>query len=85
MLEVKREGGETIDKLLRRYSDKLKRTGQLSKVKYGSVYNRKPNKHARKLSALYKLKKRQRMEYLKRIGKIDDKNFDSTYGFQRSF
>jgi len=73
MLEVIREDGETIDKLLRRYTDRLKRTNFFAKVKGRQAYSRKITKRARKVSALYKFRKRQKMEYLKRIGKIDDR------------
>lgn len=74
MLEVIREDGETIDKLLRRYSDKLKRTNFFTKVKGRQVHSKKLNKRARKVSAIYKVTKKQKMDYLKRIGKIEDRN-----------
>jgi ribosomal protein S21 len=73
MLEVIREDGETIDKLLRRYSDKLKRTNFFTKVKGRQAFSKKLNKRARKVSAIYKFNKKQKMDYLKRIGKIEER------------
>lgn len=79
MLEVTREEGETIDHLVRRYNDRLKRMNFFKTVKARAFYSRKVNKRQRKISALYKDRKRQKMDYLKRIGKLDDPMLDSNY------
>lgn len=79
MIEVIREDGETIDKLLRRYNEKLKRTNLFNQVKSSGFRVRKPNKRSRKLSALYKYRKRQKMEYLKRIGKLEYTGREGAY------
>ena len=84
MLEVKREEGETIDHLLRRYNDKLRRVNFFDRVKSGGFFSRKLNKRQVKLSALYKNKKREKMEYLKRVGKIEERTFDRRYQQNRS-
>jgi len=73
MLEVVRQDGETIDHLLRRYNDKLRRVNFFDKVKQLAVRGRKPNKRQQKASALYKVQKRAKMDYYKRIGKIEEK------------
>jgi ribosomal protein S21 len=74
MIEVKREESETIEHLVRRYSDKLKRIKFIDKVKKGSFYQRPINKHQKKVSALYRQKKRKKLEYLKKIGKFEDRS-----------
>ena len=79
MLEVVREEGETIDHLIRRYNDRLKRLNFFKTVKAGAFYSRKINKRQRKISALYKDRKRKKMDYLKLIGKLDDPMLDSNY------
>lgn len=83
MTTVIREEGETIDHLVRRYTDKLKRTRFFDRVKKGAFHRRKVNKRQKKLSALYKNKKREQMDYLKRIGKIEERNF-GRYSGRRS-
>lgn len=74
MLEVVRQDGETIDHLLRRYNEKLRRLNFFGKVKEASFYTKKPSKRQSRLSALYRQRKRERIEYLKRIGKIKEDN-----------
>ena len=75
MLEVIRQEGETIDHLIRRYNDKLRRNSLYATVKAGNFYQSKPTKRQTRLSALYKQRKREKIEYLKRIGKIEETNF----------
>lgn len=76
MLEVKREEGETIEHLLRRYTEKLKRVNFFNTVKTRAFHRRQVTKRAQRVSALYRARKREKMEYLRRIGKIDDGMFD---------
>ena len=80
MLKVERVEGETIEHLLRRYSEGLKRLNFFKLIKNSGVKNRKVSKRQRKNSALYKLRKREKMEYLKRIGKIEENSFSSYHG-----
>jgi len=75
MLKVVREQGETIDHLLRRYSEGLKRLNFFNVVKSRNVKTRKISKKQKKSSALYKLRKREQMEYLKRMGRIEEPSF----------
>jgi len=70
MIEVKREDNETIDHLLRKYQEQLKNTGAFKRVKESAVCSKKPNKRQKKKSALYKLRKKKKMDYFKRIGKV---------------
>ena len=79
MLEVIREEGETIDHLVRRYTDKLKRIHFFDTVKSKGFFNRKPNKRQVRASALYKEEKRQKIQYLKRIGKFPTTPMDVKY------
>jgi hypothetical protein len=75
MLRVIRENGETIDHLLRRYSEGLKRLNFFNVVKSRSAKTRKISKKQKKSSALYKLHKQEKMEYLKRMGRIEETTF----------
>lgn len=75
MLEVVREEGETIDRLLRRYNDKLRRVNFIGQVKSRGFFSRPINRRVRKKTALYNIQKREQMDYLKRIGKIEERNF----------
>jgi ribosomal protein S21 len=79
MLAVVREEGETIDHLMRRYNDKLRRLNFFEKVKGKSFYRRMPSKRQLRDSAIYKDRKRQKMEYLKRIGKLPTQAVEGRY------
>ncbi|MFH1712939.1 MAG: hypothetical protein ABH896_02010 [Candidatus Jacksonbacteria bacterium] len=84
MIEIIREEGETIDRLLRRYSESLKRINFFQKVKSSNVCGRKPSKRQQKQSALYKMRKRTQMEYLKKVGKIEEEPFGyKNYGYRK--
>lgn len=72
MFEVIREEGETIDHLLRRYNDKLRRLNFFETVKSGDFYQKPGTKRQRRKSALYRNRKREYMEYLKKIGKLEE-------------
>ena len=79
MVEIIREDGETIDRMVRRYNEKLKRLNFFEKVKKSRVYTKKSTKRQRKVSALYKERKRTKMDYLKRIGKLEDQTFNGKF------
>ncbi|HBH46120.1 MAG: hypothetical protein A2445_02265 [Candidatus Jacksonbacteria bacterium RIFOXYC2_FULL_44_29] len=79
MLAVIREEGETIDHLLRRYNDKLRRVHFVEQVKGRGFFSKRETKRERKLSALYKLRRHEKMDYLKRIGKVEERGFEYNY------
>ncbi|MEK9166089.1 MAG: hypothetical protein AAB525_04520 [Patescibacteria group bacterium] len=84
MIEIIREEGETIDRLLRRYSESLKRMNFFQMIKKSNVCGRKANKRQQKKSALYKMRKRAQMDYLKKIGKIEEEPFGwKNYGYRK--
>lgn len=79
MIEVRREEGETVEHLLRRYTEKLKRINFFKTVKTRAFRRRPATKRSARVSALYRARKREKMEYLKRIGKLEDNTFERSY------
>lgn len=79
MVQVKREEGETIEHLLRRYTEKLKRINFFKTVKTRAFRRRPTTKRSVRVSALYRARKREKMEYLKRIGKLEDGPYERSY------
>lgn len=75
MLQVIREEGETIDHLLRRYNDRVKRINFVAQVKLRAFHRRPISRRTQKTSILYKIGKRSKIEYLKRIGKFEERGY----------
>lgn len=73
MIYLKRYGNESIERFLRRVSDTMKRTKYIQKIRYMQFKRRKPNKTAKKKSAIFKNEKKQKMDYLKKIGKLPER------------
>jgi ribosomal protein S21 len=71
-IEVKKKDNESINNLLRRFRQKVESTRHLITVKSGQFYTKKPNKRAQKESALKRKQSRDKREYLKKIGQIED-------------
>lgn len=84
MLEVHREEGETIDHLLRRYNDTLRRIQFVGKVKARGFYSKKPSYRQRKATALYKMVKGEKMDHFKLIGKIEERHYNYRNNRRRS-
>lgn len=84
MIEIIREQDETMDRMLRRYSESLKRMNFFQMIKNSNVCGRKASKRQRRQSALYKMRKRAQIEYFKKIGKIEEEPFGwRNYGYRK--
>jgi ribosomal protein S21 len=70
MVTVKRKEGESTSALLRRFSKKVYQSGILKEAKKKQFKTRKPSLRAKKLSALYKLKKQEEIKKARKLGKI---------------
>lgn len=74
MVYVKRKKGETFESMLRRFNKHLLRSGKIFAAKDKRFHQKSPNKNAVKNSRITHLKIRDKMEYLKKIGRIDDRD-----------
>jgi len=74
MAEAKRKKGETFESMLRRFSKKVMQSGKLLQAKKIRFLTKEPNKNLAKKLALRKRDIKAKKEYLKKIGKLEEKN-----------
>jgi ribosomal protein S21 len=72
MVEFKRNKGESFEAFLRRFNKTLIRSRKLKEVRSRNFFHPKKNKRQLKDSALYSKKVKEKMDYLKKIGKIKE-------------
>lgn len=70
VIEIKKQEKETFASLLRRFSRKVKESGVLNKVRSLRFKTRPESQKTKKETALRKIARIKRMEYLKKLGKI---------------
>ncbi len=74
MLEVKRKDGESFEALIRRFTKKTIQSGKILQAKKVRFFNRGKSKRELKDSALRRKHVNTKIEYMKRIGKLDEFN-----------
>lgn len=72
LIEVKKKEGESNESLLRRFSRKVQSSGVLLQVKGGRFHQRRKSKNLQRESAVRRGLVRSYMDYLRRIGKIEN-------------
>lgn len=72
MSEIKRKKGESFDAFLRRVRRRLQQSGKMLEAKKVQFRIPKRSKTVQKRSALTRKKKQEKMEYLRRIGKLEE-------------
>ena len=72
MVEVKRKDGETPESLLRRFSKRVQQSGVLIRAKKNRFFEQPKNKRAQKEDALRRKASREKKEYLRKIGKLEE-------------
>jgi len=70
--EVKRKKNESFEAFLRRVKKRWQQSGKLLQVKKIQFYERPKNKNMRKKSALHRLAVAEKIEYLKKIGRLPE-------------
>jgi len=68
MITVKRKEGESINSLLRRFNKRVYQSGILKEAKKRQFKTRNPSLRAKKLSALYKIKKEREIAKAQKTG-----------------
>ncbi len=71
MIEVKRKEGETISNLIRRFSQKIKESGVLMRARSNRFKKRPLSNLNKKKIAIIRINRKKRLEYLKKLGKIE--------------
>ncbi|MEK7681165.1 MAG: 30S ribosomal protein S21 [Patescibacteria group bacterium] len=72
MPEVKRKKNESFEAFLRRVKKRWQQSGKILQAKKIQYYERPKNKNMRKKSALHRMAVSQKMEYLKKIGRLPE-------------
>jgi ribosomal protein S21 len=67
-LQIRRKEGESLNSFLFRFSKKVQQSGLVKEVKKRQFHYRAANWRKRRLSALYRLKKKGELLRLKRYG-----------------
>ena len=72
MSEIKRKKVESFEAFMRRVKKRWQQSGKVLQVKKIRFHSRKLNKNMRKKSALHRLTVADKMEYLKKIGRLPE-------------
>ncbi len=72
MAEVKRKKGETFEALVRRFSKKVQQSGRLIQTRKIQYHEKKKNKTAVRAAAARREEITNKMEYLRKIGKLPE-------------
>ena len=72
MLEAKRKKGESFESFLRRFNKRLIQSGVIFEFKDKRFLTKDANKNKQKSIALERKKYKEKMEYLKKIGKLPE-------------
>lgn len=69
-IEIKKKEGESTGSLIFRFSKKIQQSGVLLEIKKRRFNVRQPNKRARRHSALHRLKKKEQIEKMQKLGAL---------------
>ena len=72
MVEVRRKDGESVESLLRRFTKRVQQSGVLLRAKRARFYEPDKTKREVREDALRRKSIRERKEYLRKIGKLDE-------------
>jgi len=76
VVEVKKKDGETIESLIRRFSKRVQQSGVLIRAKKSRFREEAKNRREQRVDAIRRHKIREKKDYLRKIGKLDD--FENT-------
>lgn len=76
VVEVKAKNNESFEKLIRRFTKKIIQSGKLIQARKIRFQNKTKSKRKYKEGAIHRIKAQDNREYLKKIGKLEDSNFN---------
>lgn len=71
MIEIKKSENESTINLIRRFTKKVQGSGILKRVRQRQFRNRPKSELRKKEEAIKKAKTKKRMDYLRKLGKIE--------------
>jgi len=72
VVDVKKKEGESAESLVRRFTKRVQSSGVLMRAKKGRFYSTKKNKLKRKEVAARRQLIKDKKEYLRKIGKLEE-------------
>ena len=72
MVEVKKKDNESSESLIRRFNRRVQQSGVLLRTKKDQYFASTPNDRKVKDKAIRRSKIKEKKEYLRKIGKLDD-------------
>ncbi|NQU77903.1 30S ribosomal protein S21 [Candidatus Falkowbacteria bacterium] len=72
MVEIKRKNGESIESLLRRFTRRMQQSKVLIRAKEERYFQKKKTKRELHEGALRRKQIKEKKEYLKKIGKLEE-------------
>jgi len=72
VVEVRKKDGESIESLIRRFSKRVQQSGVLIRAKKSRFKESEKNRREQRDDAIRRQKIREKKEYLRKIGKLDD-------------
>lgn len=78
MPETRRKPKESFESLLRRFNRQVQQSGKILQAKKIRFYTRPKSERALKESAMRRIKIGNKMDYLKRVGRIGKDEFPGT-------
>lgn len=72
MAEIKRKKNESFEAFMRRVKKRWQQSGKILQVKKIRYYTGTQSKTRRKKSALHRIEKSEKIEYLKKIGRLPE-------------
>lgn len=78
MVEVRKKERESIESLLRRFKRRLKQSRVLIKVRRKMYYEPPKSKRQIREEARRRKESREKRDYLRKLGKIEEKEFKRT-------
>jgi ribosomal protein S21 len=73
VVESKRKKEESFESFLRRFNKRLQQSGNLRKVRTGQYFSEIKSRNLQKRSALISRDYKLKNEYLRKIGKLEEK------------
>ncbi len=71
MVEVQKKENESTSSLLRRFSHKLRQSGNLARVHLSRFKHRAKSNLSKKKGAIWRIEKKREIEHLRKLGKIE--------------
>ncbi len=74
MSDIKRKKGESFEGFMRRVKQQWQRSGKLLEVRKGQYFDPKQSKNRRRTSAVSRVRMKSKIAYLKKTGKLSEKD-----------